>query len=187
MCRVAREAIRTTVRTIKKKPRKPIHKHSTVHIKRIDLVIPKQDDAMATSSEPQSSYSTIQADANQSANYDKSGNSPSIQIDDHVYEQLKQLPEKLLVQLPCGVIRDAAEHLKNANDNALAGFIVFRTDLHPQVFHVVTQSCVGNSCKLLLINVRNAVQNISFERMIPSNQRAVFGIRLSGRSRTLPI
>ncbi|OZC08813.1 hypothetical protein X798_04138 [Onchocerca flexuosa] len=119
------------MQTNKKKSKKSVHKHSTVHVKRTDSMVPKQNDVMVTNSKPQSSYSTIQADANQSANYDKSGNSPSIQIDDHVYEQLKQLPEKLLVQLPCGVIRDAAEHLKNANDNALAGFIVFRTDLHP--------------------------------------------------------
>uniref|UniRef100_A0A8R1XYD2 Uncharacterized protein n=1 Tax=Onchocerca volvulus TaxID=6282 RepID=A0A8R1XYD2_ONCVO len=90
---VAREAIRSTVKTIKKKPRKPIHKHSTVHIKRTDSVVPKQDDVMVTSSEPQSNHSTIQADANQLANYDKSENSPSAQIDDLFYEQLKKLPE----------------------------------------------------------------------------------------------
>ncbi|VDK67863.1 unnamed protein product [Onchocerca ochengi] len=131
---VAREAIRSTVKTIKKKPRKPIHKHSTVHIKRTDSVVPKQDDVMVTSSEPQSNHSTIQADANQLANYDKSENSPSAQIDDLFYEQLKKLPEKLLVQLPCGMIRDAAEHLKNVSYSALAGFIIFRTDLHPVIY-----------------------------------------------------
>ncbi|VDM94502.1 unnamed protein product, partial [Onchocerca ochengi] len=80
---------------------------------------------------PQSNHSTIQADAIQSANNDKNGNGSS--FDDLINDQLKQLPDKLPVLLPCGVVRDAAKRLKNVNCNALAGFIIFRTDLRPVI------------------------------------------------------
>ncbi|VDK87214.1 unnamed protein product [Litomosoides sigmodontis] len=53
---------------------------------------------------------------------------------DPFYELLKQLPDKLIVQLPCGVIRAAAEHVKNISYNASARFIIFRTDLHPVIY-----------------------------------------------------
>ncbi|VDO43636.1 unnamed protein product, partial [Onchocerca flexuosa] len=98
-------------------------------------MVPKQNDVMVTNSKPQSNHSTIEANVNQSANCGKSANSLSVQVDDPVYDQLKQLPDKLLIQLPCQVIRDAAERLKNVNSNALAGFVIFRTDLRPVIYY----------------------------------------------------
>ncbi|KAM3717599.1 DNA repair protein RecO [Dirofilaria immitis] len=128
---VAREAIRTTMQTIKKKHRKSIRKQPIVHIKKINSIVSQQDSVMVASSESQSNQLAIKAGSNPSTSYEKNGNSLSTQVDDPFYDQLKQLPDKLLVRLPCGVIRDAAEHLKNVNYSALAGFIIFRTDLHP--------------------------------------------------------
>ncbi|MCP9262627.1 hypothetical protein DINM_005990 [Dirofilaria immitis] len=100
-----------------KKHRKSIRKQPIVHIKKINSIVSQQDSVMVASSESQSNQLAIKAGSNPSTSYEKNGNSLSTQ--------------KLLVRLPCGVIRDAAEHLKNVNYSALAGFIIFRTDLHP--------------------------------------------------------
>ncbi|EFO27827.1 hypothetical protein LOAG_00663 [Loa loa] len=132
--KAAREAIRLTLQTISEKHRRPVRKHTITHVKRINSMVPEQEDVVVTSTELQSSRLPIQASPKhpkQSDNNNEIGNSPSGLVDDPVYDQLKQLPDKLLVQLPCGVIRDAAERLKNVNYSALAGFIIFRTDLHP--------------------------------------------------------
>ncbi|EJW81838.1 hypothetical protein WUBG_07253 [Wuchereria bancrofti] len=127
----AREAIRATLQTISKKHKRPIRKCTSVHVKSvIKSLKSKRNNAMVTNSKH--NEPSIQSSPKQLNNTDKSTDKGILtSSDDYVYNQLKQLPDKLMVRLPCGVIRDAAERLQNVNYSTLAGFIIFRTDLHP--------------------------------------------------------
>ncbi|CAG9532089.1 unnamed protein product [Cercopithifilaria johnstoni] len=132
----AREAIRTILHTSNKKRRSSVHKRITVHINDANSIVPEQDGVVMVAGPKlrRSSQLSIQPAPKQSESNDRIQNTFSAPANDPFYDQLKQLPDKLLVQLPCGMIRDAAVHLKNVNYNALAGFIIFRTDLHPVIF-----------------------------------------------------
>uniref|UniRef100_A0A8R1XRP1 Uncharacterized protein n=1 Tax=Onchocerca volvulus TaxID=6282 RepID=A0A8R1XRP1_ONCVO len=48
---IAREAIRSMMQTINKKPRKSVRKRSAAHIKKNDSVVSKKNDVTVTSSE----------------------------------------------------------------------------------------------------------------------------------------
>ncbi|KAK6107722.1 hypothetical protein QQG55_29340 [Brugia pahangi] len=128
---VAREAIRTTLQTISKKQKRPNRKCTTIHVKSvIKSLKSKRNNAIVTNNKR--NESSIRLNSKQSNNTDKSSDKSFLTNSDiYVYNQLKQLPNRLMVQLPCGVICDAAKRLQNADYSTLAGFIIFRTDLHP--------------------------------------------------------
>uniref|UniRef100_A0A915Q0F8 Uncharacterized protein n=1 Tax=Setaria digitata TaxID=48799 RepID=A0A915Q0F8_9BILA len=128
--KVAREAIRTTMKPINKKFRKSTQKQTTSTVKRNNPKVPESNGSVNVND---SSKVAVRVHSRQPDNGNENESGSSAPVVDPVYDQLKQLPDKLLVQLPCGVIRDAAKHLKNVDYSALAGFIIFRTDLHPVI------------------------------------------------------
>lgn len=138
----AREAIRATLVTIRKKERKPLRKQLNIRAKGKIANVTVGGDFFPAVEEINNKSSTStqlsvreisMVETRSKSNCSESEEEVGAQMcaADSFYYTLKQLPEKILVRLPAGIVRDAAEHLKNVSYETLAGFIIFRTDLHP--------------------------------------------------------